>query len=281
MEVTGRLADGSTYHYWTFGGKVPGPFIRVRVGDTVAVNLANAPDSAIAHSIDLHAVTGPGGGSVATQAAPGQTKSFTFKALKPGIYVYHCATAPVAEHLANGMYGLILVEPESGLPKVDREFYIMQGELYTAEPFGTKGGLSASRDKLLAEQAEYFVFNGAVGGLSNEHPLKAKVGETVRMYFGVGGPNATSSLHVIGEIVDRAYDLGSFAGDPLMNVQTVGVPAGSAVVVDFKVEVPGRYLLVDHALSRAERGLVGVLEVEGPNNPAVFSAPEATDTHQH
>ena len=276
VEVNGRLADGTAYHYWTFNQKVPGPFLRVRAGDTVEVRLANAGDSMTKHSVDLHAVTGPGGGALATQAAAGETRSFTFKALAPGLYVYHCATPPVAEHVASGMYGLILVEPEEGLPEVDREFYVMQGEIYATEPFGTKGEAVFSRPKLLDERPEYFVFNGAVGGVSAARPMRAKVGETVRIFFGVGGPNFSSSFHVIGEIFDKVYDLASLSGQPLTDVQTVSVPAGGAAVVEFTVDVPGRYLLVDHALSRLERGLVAVLQVDGPDNPEVFSAPESS-----
>src|SRR5690606_33533417 len=208
-EVKGRLDDGTTYVYWTFNNKVPGPFIRVRVGDTVEVKLTNPEDSVMMHSVDFHAATGPGGGADFTQAAPGEEKIVTFKALKPGIYVYHCATPSVAHHITSGMYGLILVEPEGGLPQVDREFYVMQGELYTVEPFGTKGDLEMDYDKLISEQPEYFVFNGAVGSLTKSHPLYANAGETVRIYFGVGGPNFTSSFHVIGEIFDHVYALGS------------------------------------------------------------------------
>ena len=271
IEVTGQLDDGTTYHYWTFNGKVPGPMLRVRVGDTVEVRLKNADDSMLMHNVDLHAVTGPGGGGVATEAAPGEEKGFVFKALNPGLYVYHCATPPVAQHISAGMYGLILVEPEGGLPKVDREFYVMQGELYTEEAFGTtKGELTESWDKLLAETPEYYVFNGAVGALANQKPLQAKVGETIRIYFGVGGPNATSSFHVIGEIFDKVYMLGDVTSKPLANVQTLTVPPGGAAAVDLKVEVPGQFLLVDHALSRAEKGLIGALNVEGPENPEVF-----------
>jgi nitrite reductase (NO-forming) len=273
VEVTGQLADGTTYRYWTFNGKVPGPFVRVRVGDTVEVDLRNADDSAMMHNVDFHAVTGPGGGAGATMASPGETKGFTFKALNPGIYVYHCATPVVAQHISNGMYGLILVEPEQGLPKVDREFYVMQGELYTEEPFGTKGEASESYDKLLAERPEYFVFNGAVGALTSQKPLAAKTGETVRVFFGVGGPNYTSSFHVIGEIFDKVYAMGDLRSTPLEDVQTVTVPPGGAVAVELKLEVPGRYVLVDHALSRAERGLVGFLDVEGPPRPEIFGAP--------
>ena len=273
-EVTGQLDDGTSYHYWTFNGKVPGPFVRVRVGDTVEVHLKNADDSALMHNVDFHAVTGPGGGGVATQAAPGEEKGFVFKALNPGLYVYHCATPPVAQHISAGMYGLILVEPEGGLPKVDREFYVMQGELYTEETIGTQGELTESYDKLIGERPEFFVFNGAVGALANQKPLTAKVGETVRIYFGVGGPNATSSFHVIGEIFDKVYSFADITSKPLTNVQTITVPPGGAAAVEFKLEVPGKYILVDHALSRLEKGLVGILNVEGPENPEVFKVIE-------
>lgn len=271
VELVGNLADGTTFKYWTFNGKVPGPFLRVRVGDTVEVHLKNLPDSMMAHSVDFHAVTGPGGGAVATQTMPGGETMFTFKAINPGVFVYHCATPMVAHHIANGMYGLILVEPGGGLPPVDREFYVMQGELYTAQPFGTEGALTDDVDKLLNENPEYFIFNGASMGLtSEEHLLRANVGETVRIYFGVGGPNFTSSFHVIGEIFDRVYDQASITSNPLTDVQTTLVPPGGATMVEFKLDVPGRYILVDHALSRMERGLAGFLMVEGDEDPAIF-----------
>jgi nitrite reductase (NO-forming) len=270
IELVGQLDDGTTYRYWTFDGQVPGPFVRVRVGDTVEVKLKNAEDSWFNHNIDLHAVTGPGGGGVVTVADPGETKGFTFKALNPGLYVYHCAVHVHAQHVANGMYGLILVEPEGGLPEVDREFYVMQGEIYTEEPFGTPGELTESYQKLIDEQPEYYVFNGAASALTGDNALRAEVGETIRIYFGVGGPNKTSSFHVIGEIFDNVWNLGSFTGDPLPDVQTITVPPGGASAVDMKLEVPGTYLLVDHALSRLERGLVGQLIVEGPDQPDIF-----------
>jgi nitrite reductase (NO-forming) len=270
VELEGRLAEGATFGYWTFNGKVPGPFLRVRVGDTVEVHLKNAADSAMIHSVDFHGATGPGGGAAATQTNPGHEKTAKFRALVPGIYVYHCATPMVAHHIANGMYGLILVEPEGGLPPVDHELYVMQGEIYTESPFGQRGSQEFSVEKLLHERPEYFVFNGSVGALSKLHPMKAKVGETVRIFFGVGGPNFTSSFHVIGEIFDRVYNMGDLQSPPARGVQTVGVPAGGATIVEFKLHVPGNYLLVDHALSRAERGLVGILQVEGPPNAEIF-----------
>ena len=281
-EVTGQLADGSTYQYWTFNNKVPGPFLRVRVGDTVDVNMSNAKDSKMIHSVDFHAVTGPGGGAAVTQAAPGSTKSFTFKALNPGLYVYHCATPMVAQHISNGMYGMILVEPEGGLPKVDREFYVMQGELYTAQRHGTPGPAEFSLEKLLNEQPEHLMFNGNHDALTKTHRMEAKVGETVRIFFGVGGPNLTSSFHVIGEVFDRVFNQGDLTSAPGKNIQTTTVAPGGATMVEFKVEVPGRYILVDHALSRMEKGLAGFLHVTGKDNPEVFktsSKPDADSGH--
>lgn len=270
VEQEGRLADGTTYMFWTFNGRVPGPFVRVRVGDTIEVHVKNAADSAMIHSVDFHAATGPGGGAAALQVDPGEEKSMKWKALVPGLYVYHCATPMVAHHIASGMYGLILVEPEGGLPPVDHEFYVMQGEVYTDAPFGERGSQEFSVEHLLNERPEYFVFNGSVGAISSRHPMHAKVGETVRIFFGVGGPNFTSSFHLIGEIFDTVYNLASLISEPLHGVQTVLVPAGGAVIVEFKLDVPGNYILVDHALARAERGLVGILTAEGAPNPQIY-----------
>jgi nitrite reductase (NO-forming) len=271
VEQEGRLAEATTFGYWTFNGKVPGPFVRVRVGDTVDVHLKNSADSNMIHSVDFHAATGPGGGAAALQVDPGGEKSMTFKALIPGLYVYHCATPMVAEHIANGMYGLILVEPEAGLPPVDHEFYVMQGEIYTEAAFGQHGSQEFSVEKLLNERPEYFVFNGSVGAISKLHPLHAKVGETVRLFFGVGGPNFTSSFHVIGEIFDKVYNLGGLTNPPLEGIQTVTVAPGGAVITEFKLHVPGNYTIVDHALARVERGLAGLLIVEGAPNPEIYN----------
>jgi nitrite reductase (NO-forming) len=271
VEFEGRLAEGTTFGYWTFNGKVPGPFIRVRVGDTIDIHLKNSADSTMIHSIDFHAATGPGGGAAALQVNPGEEKSMTLKALVPGLYVYHCATPMVAAHIANGMYGLILVEPEGGLPKVDHEFYVMQGEIYTAAAFGQHGSQEFSVEKLLDERPEYFVFNGSVGAISKLHPLQAKVGDAVRIFFGNAGPNFTSSFHIIGEIFDDVHLLGGLESPPLKGIQTVTVPPGGTVITEFKLDVQGNYTLVDHALSRAERGLVGILHVEGPPNTDIYN----------
>jgi nitrite reductase (NO-forming) len=277
VELVGQLDDKTRYNYWTFNGKVPGPFLRVRVGDTVEVHLKNHNGSVMVHSVDFHAATGPGGGAMFTQTDPGQEKVVTFKALIPGLFIYHCATPSVPHHITNGMYGLLLVEPEGGLPQVSREFYVMQGELYTTKPFGTNGHQEMDYNKLISERPEYFVFNGAVSALTKAHPLRASVGETVRIYFGVGGPNFTSSFHVIGTIFDRAYEGASLLSPPLQGVQTVTVPPGGASMVEFKLHRGGRYTLVDHALSRLERGLVGFLQVDGPEDDEIMhKGPAAT-----
>ena len=270
VELEGKLDDGTTYKYWTFNGKVPGPLFRVRVGDTVEVHLKNGNDSIMMHNVDFHAVTGMHGGGHATMAAPGEEKGFTFKALKPGLYVYHCATPTVSQHIASGMYGMILVEPEGGFEKVDHEFYVMQGELYTEEPYGTKGEVTFSTDKLMNERPEYFVFNGAAGALKTAHRMNIKTGESVRVFFGVGGPNYTSAFHVIGGIFDNAYATGAFTTAPTQDVQTITVPPGGAAVVEMSFPVPGDFVLVDHALVREERGLGGIIHVEGPERPDIF-----------
>nr|WP_308116398.1 copper-containing nitrite reductase [Chryseobacterium sp. GVT01B] len=269
IEKTGELADGTQYNFWTFNGTVPGSFIRARVGDDIELHLKNHENNTFPHNIDLHAVNGPGGGAEATFVAPGKEATFTFKALNPGLYVYHCATAPVGMHIANGMYGLILIEPEGGLPKVDKEFYIMQGDFYTKGKFGDKGLQEFDMDKAIAEHPEYVVFNGNTASLLGDKELQVKTGETVRFFVGNGGPNLTSSFHIIGEIFDKVYiEGGSKIND---NVQTTVVPPGGASIVEFKATVPGEYVIVDHAIFRAfNKGALGKIKVTGPENPAVY-----------
>ena len=310
-EEVAELAPGVTYEYWTYNGTVPGPFIRVKEGDTVEIRLNHgqeghrsaAPSHSFAvdtfvvspayanggghaeegsdehaqaghgkHSIDLHAVLGPGGGAVLTQVADGEMRAFQFKATRPGLYVYHCASPHIPTHVANGMYGLILVEPKEGLAKVDREYYVMQGEWYTAGKVGEQGHQAFSLEKLQQERPEYFTLNGRVGALTGEYALKANVGETIRIFFGVGS-HIASNFHVIGAIFDKLYPEGDIISPPHRNVQTTIVPPGGAMMTEFKVEVPGKYLLVDHSLSRAiDRGAVGELMVAGPDRPEIFKA---------
>ena len=270
VEKTMTMEDGVEYHYWTFNGDVPGQMIRVREGDTVEVEFSNNPSSTVPHNVDFHAATGPGGGAEATFTAPGHTSTFSFKALQAGLYIYHCAVAPVGMHIANGMYGLILVEPKEGLPKVDKEFYIVQGDFYTKGKKGAQGLQPFDMDKAIAEQPEYVVFNGHVGSIAGDNALKAKTGETVRMYVGNGGPNLVSSFHVIGEIFDKVY----VEGGKLINenVQSTLIPAGGAAMIEFKVDVPGSYTVVDHSLFRAfNKGALGQLKVEGDENPEIMT----------
>jgi nitrite reductase (NO-forming) len=269
QEVVSELADGTSYSFWTFDGTVPGPMIRVMEGDTVELTLVNPETNAVGHNIDLHAVNGPGGGAGVTNVLPGESKTFTFKALNPGLYIYHCAYAPPWHHIAQGMYGGILVEPSGGLPKVDHEFYVIQGEWYTSAPYGTQGHMNFDHAKAMAEQPEYYTFNGHVAALTEMMPLEAEVGDTVRVFFGVGGPNIGSNFHIIGEIFDRVY-----TGAPetyIANEETWYVPPGSFAAFEFTLNEPGTYLLVDHALFRVARGAAGHLIVSGEHDESIYS----------
>ncbi|MDE1957586.1 MAG: nitrite reductase, copper-containing [Xanthomonadaceae bacterium] len=269
-EVVKEIADGVRYDFWTFNGTVPGPMIRVRQGDTVELHLKNAADSHMAHNIDLHAVMGPGGGAAVSMTPPGHESVFTFKALRAGLYIYHCATPPVPMHIANGMYGLILVEPPQGLPKADREYYVVQGDFYTTGAYHAPGLQTFDMQKLLLEQPTYVLFNGREGSLTGANALTSKVGDTVRLFVGDGGPNLVSSFHVIGQIFDDV----NVEGGTLVNhnVQTTLIPAGGAVTVEMKTLVPGTFLLVDHSITRAfMQGALGQLVVSGPAAPAIYN----------
>ena len=270
IEKTMKMADGVDYTYWTFNGDVPGQMIRVREGDTVEVEFSNNPNSTVPHNVDFHASTGTGGGAAATFTAPGRTSTFRWKALQSGLYIYHCAVAPVGMHIGNGMYGLVLVEPKEGLPKVDKEFYIVQGDFYTKGKYGEPGLQPFDMDKAIREDADYVVFNGHVGAIAGDNALKAKVGETVRMYVGNGGPNLVSSFHVIGEIFDKVY----VEGGKLINenVQSTLIPAGGAAIIEFKVDIPGSFTIVDHSIFRAfNKGALGQLVVEGEDHPEIMT----------
>ena len=271
-EVTAELADGTTYAFWTFDGTVPGPMVRVMEGDTVEFTLVNDLSSVNGHNIDFHAVNGPGGGAEVTNVAPGETATFTWKALHAGAFVYHCAFPPPMHHIAQGMYGAIVVEPVGGLPPVDREFYIMQGDWYTAGRLGNQGHQTFSNEKALAELPEYYTFNGHVQALTELYPLQAETGETVRVFFGVGGPNKGSNFHIIGEVFDRVCS----GSDETFtaNEEAWYVPPGSVSTFEMFLDVPGSYTIVDHALYRVQKGAVGVLQVSGDPDPTVFDAPE-------
>jgi nitrite reductase (NO-forming) len=270
-EVVGTIAGDTQYTFWTFGGKVPGQFIRVREGDTVELHLKSSPENKMPHNIDLHAVTGPGGGAPRTFTAPGHETVLTFEALRSGLYVYHCAAAPVGMHIANGMYGLIFVEPPEGLPPVDHEFYVMQGDFYTAGAYHDKGLQPFDMQKAIDEKPTYVLFNGAEGSLTGANALHAKVGDKIRIFVGNGGPNMVSSFHVIGEIFDRVYREGGSSVET--NVQTTLIPAGGAAIVEFTARVPGEYAMVDHSIFRAfNKGAVGQIVVSGPDQPDLYAA---------
>jgi nitrite reductase (NO-forming) len=269
-EVVRPLADGVDFTFWTFGGRVPGKFIRVREGDLVELHLQNHPDNKMPHNIDLHAVNGPGGGAGGSFTAPGHESTFSFRALNPGLYVYHCATAPVGMHIGNGMYGLILVEPRDGMPPVDKEFYVMQGEVYTKGEYGARGLQPFSMAKAIDEHPEYVVFNGAVGALLDDRALQASVGQRVRLFVGNGGPNLVSSFHVIGEIFDTVQ--GEAGTTATHNVQTTLIPSGGAVIAELTLDTAGTYILVDHSITRAfNKGALAQLKASGPDRKEIYS----------
>ncbi len=272
-ELDMEISEGVTYTFWTFGSTVPGSFIRIRQGDTVEFHLKNHPDSKMPHNINLHAVTRPGGGATSSFTAPGHEAVFSFKALNQSLYVYHCATAPVGMHVANGMYGLILVEPPGGLPPVDKEFYVMQGEFYTVGKYREKGHQPFDMQKAIEENATYVLFNGSEGALVGDKAVSTVVGDTIRLFVGNGGPYLVSSFHVIGEIFDKVYQEGGTYYQE--NVQTTLVPAGGFAVTEFRVEVPGTLIIVDHSIFRAfNKGALGMIKVDGPDNLAVYSGKE-------
>jgi FtsP/CotA-like multicopper oxidase with cupredoxin domain len=383
-EFVGTLAEGKQYKFWSYNGTVPGPMLRVRLGDTVEFHLSNHSSSEFPHNIDIHAVNGPGGGAAVSLVAPGDEKVFRFKTLHPGLYVYHCASPipSIPAHIANGMYGLILVEPKHGLPRVDHEFYVFQSEFYTQdsedfslvsvepieivkkkkmefpietvlesvsekeeteeletevlevnkkedmldsflnmfdssetqvksvdedssispeqdkstdddsimnefseepselfespEPLEQKKNyvLELSYEKGLKEQPDYVVFNGSQGALLGKNSLKVKVGEKIRIYFGNIGPNGISSLHIIGEIFDQVYLEGALNGMTNKNVQTTLVPSAGATIVEFTIDVPGEYLLVDHSIFRMDKGAIGLISATGDENPEIFESIE-------
>ena len=274
-----RLADGVEYTMWTFGGSVPGKFLRVREGDLVELRLSNHSSSTMPHNIDLHAVTGPGGGAEASLTMPGQESVFTFTAMNPGLFIYHCATSPVPMHIANGMYGMILVEPKEGMAEVDREFYVMQSEFYTKGKFGEPGLQALDMEKGIEERPTYVVFNGSVDALTGENALATKVGDRVRLFVGNAGPNLASSFHVIGEIFDNVYVEGGTV--PQHNVQTTLIPAGGSTIVEFAAENAGKLILVDHSIFRAfNKGTLGMIAVNGAENKKIFTAVKGMSADQ-
>ena len=267
--VISEILPGVTHSFMTFNGQVPAPMIRARQGDTLNITITNPAENETSHSVDLHAVYGTGGGGAYSEVAPGQSKSFAFKATYPGAFIYHCGVSNMDEHISRGMFGMILIEPEEGLPKVDREFYIGQHELYTKESFGQPGEANFNGRAMVKEDPTYVLFNGAVAPFvaSRLGTMKAEVGETVRVFMVSGGPNLTSSFHPVGNIWSRAWPQGGLANEPLKFIQTWPVSPGSAFVGDMELQVPGLITLVDHALARVtNKGNAAQIEVIGNEN---------------
>lgn len=273
QELTAHLEQDKTFPFLTYNGQVPGPMIRVRQGDTITFTLRNPSENNLIHNVDMHAVYGTGGGSKATTARPGEQATETVRFLYPGAFIYHCAPVMLDYHVSSGAFGMVVVEPENGLPPVDREFYLGQHEVYTTKPRYESGFHEFDMDKLHAETPNFLLFNGAVGSLTEQHfgPLQAKTGETVRIFFVNGGPNLSSSFHPIGNVFARAWPEGAIANSPQKWVQTQPVAPGSCLVADLELPVPQTIKLVDHALSRvAHKDLFAEIKVEGEEKPEIF-----------
>ena len=264
-ETQAEIAPGVIYDdYWGFNGKVPGPVLRVREGDLVEVHLTNNIKSMRSHNIDFHFVSGPGGGASALNVAPGQTAVLEARAMAPGFYMFHCASPDIPMHIANGMYGFVIVEPAEGLPKVDKEIYMVQSEIYTTDD--KTGHQHFSMERGEKADPQYIVFNGAKGAMLNEKAPHVEVGQSVRIFAGNAGPNLISSFHVIGQIFDKVYREGDLISTPEQGVQTTLIPAGGSAVVEFTPRVPGTLLMVDHSIFRLHRGAAASLVVDGQKN---------------
>ncbi len=262
QEVVAEIEPGTTMQFYTFNGSIPGPLLRVRIGDNVTIHLVNEATSLHTHSIDLHAATATGGGAAYTQVAPGESKSFSFNASHEGVFIYHCASGHVPTHISLGMFGAISVEPVNGLPHVDKEFYVGQSEVYTKWVAGTKGNQIFDDQRELNEQPTYVTFNGKAFGLTDPNfSLNATKNDNIRIFFADGGPNLASHFHIIGEILDQVYYENSVSPN-MINAETVTVPPGSALMMQLTVEKIGKFILVDHSLSRAfDKGALGYLYV--------------------
>jgi len=254
-----EVAPGVTYNTWAFDGHgAPGPVVHVREGQTVEMTLTNG--GVIPHSIDFHAARiAP---NVAFRdVAPGDSFTFRFTASDPGVFMYHCGTKPVLAHIANGMYGAIVVDPATPLPKADREYVLVASEWYLNGD-GVSEPASLDMAKARAMQPDWTTFNGYANQYVT-HPLTAKPGETVRLYVVAAGPTLDTDFHVVGTIFNRAWVNGDMT-QYQQGVQTVGVPAGGGAVFDVKIDEPGLYPFVSHAFAHVDLGQVGLLKVGNP-----------------
>lgn len=272
-EMKAEIEPGVTFSYMTFGGRVPGPMIRVRQGDTVRFTLENLPDSVMVHNMDFHAVYGTGGGAEATNVAPGQAERIQFKATYPGAFIYHCAVPSFDYHVSSGMFGMIVVEPPEGLPPVDHEFYLAQQEVYTNKAAGEEGQHQFDFEAMLAENPTYVLLNGQKHALTESGfgALRTQTGDTARIFFVNGGPNLTGSFHAIGNVWTKAWREGATESAPARNAQTIGVPPGSCGIFEMEFPVPETIKLVDHAVTRSLRkGFLGHIKVDGAPRPEIY-----------
>jgi nitrite reductase (NO-forming) len=266
VEATAEITPGTTFDYMTFDGQVPGPMVRVRRGDRIRFQLTNPEDSNQPHNMDFHAAYGPGGGAEDTTITPGETAEIEFKAMYPGVHIYHCAVPDFDHHISAGMFGAILVELEDGLPEVDRELYFGQHEIYTKGGRGDDNHHPFDFEAMNKEEPTFVVFNGVPYGFTEggHGPITVNTDERIRIYFANGGPNLSSSWHAIGNVWTRLYRDGDLVSDPGRFVETTPVPPGSVSAAEIRTPVPGPVRLVDHAASRAlKRGALGVIQVQG------------------
>ena len=279
VENVNMIDPATGVEYETWGYKIagdegtvsgtPGPMIRARVGDVMRFTVTNPEGNTMPHNVDLHAVTGQGGGAANTVVAPGMTATIEARLLYPGMFMYHCAMGDVPEHISRGMYGGILIDPAVPLPDVDHEWYVVQSEFYTDS---TEPGLVATdRAAITAEHPTMVVFNGAKGALAGENALVMQVGERARIYFINAGLNLISSFHPIGSHWDVVYAEAALLNEPLRGSQTTLVPAGGGTVVELVGQVPSTLILVDHALARTfDKGALGQIVVQGEENPEIY-----------
>ena len=252
------IAPGVQYAAWTFGGTVPGPALRVRQGDTVAFTLLNRAN--IPHSMDFHAAEiAPS--KYYVNLMPGDSLHYRFVARVPGAFMYHCGTAPVAMHIANGMYGALVVDPVTPLPKA-REFVFVQSEFYLTPKPAADGTRSLEWEKLLSRPPDHVVFNGRAGQYAS-HPIEVRPNELLRLYVVNAGPNRISSFHVVGGIFERVYE-GASQGSDRFGIQTVNIPVGGGSIFQLRLREPGDYPFVTHAFADATKGAVGVLRALAP-----------------
>ena len=255
-DMTVQIAPGVRYNTWAFDGHgAPGPIVHVRQGQTVEMTLTNG--GSIPHSIDFHAAR------IAPNMAfkdvmPGQSFTFRFKANDPGVFMYHCGTKPVLAHIANGMYGAIVVQPKKALPKVDKEYVLVASEWYL-DGDGISKPASLNMSKARSMMPDWTTFNGYANQYVT-HPLVSKPGETVRFWVVAAGPTLDTNFHVVGTLLDRAWVNGDMTRFQ-HNVQTVGVPAGGGAAFDVKIDKPGLYPFVSHAFAHVDLGQVGLLKV--------------------